>query len=351
IGVLLNLPIQAALATGLGSTAITKPGVLSDVLADGVGLEVVLAVGGLAAILFGWRRRIPALVGAAAAAISFAFAGHTTATDPRWLVMSADIVHSAAGAAWFGGLVLLALLLRGRRSAHDDAIATGAVVARFTTMATICVLAVTIAGIAIGWAEVRAWRALTSTTYGQLLMAKAALAGLIALMGAYNHYRLVPALQRASAQGRNVWHHLVRTVRIEAVGMVVVLGLTAVLVNVTPARDAAGIGTIYSKTEAIGDGSVNLVVDPNRAGSNAIHLYMLDKNARPAALAESVTLELSLPSSQIGPISRQPFVAGPGHYQLNSSDLSIAGKWSIVVRAQISKFEEKTATFDVTVNP
>jgi copper transport protein len=144
---------------------------------------------------------------------------------------------------------------------------------------------------------------------------------------------------------------LVRTVRIEAVGMVVVLGLTAVLVNVTPARDAAGIGTIYSKTEAIGDGSVNLVVDPNRAGSNAIHLYLLDRNARPAALAESVTLELSLPSSQIGPISRQPFVAGPGHYQLNSSDLSIAGKWSIVVRAQISKFEEKTATFDVTVNP
>ncbi len=48
---------------------------------------------------------------------------------------------------------------------------------------------------------------------------------------------------------------------------------------------------------------------------------------------------------------RQPFVAGPGHYQLDGNDLSISGKWTIVVRARVSKFEEKTATFAVTVNP
>jgi copper transport protein len=351
VGVLATLPIQAALATGLGLTAITKPGVLSDVMADGVALEIALAIGGLVLLTFGLRTRVAALLGAAAAAVSFAFAGHTTATDPRWLVMSADIVHAATAAAWFGGLVLLALMLRARHADDDDPLAAGAVVTRFTTMATICVLAVTITGAAIGWAEVRALRALTSTTYGQLLIAKAALAGVIALIGAYNHYRLVPALQRATAKGRDVWHHLLRTVCIEAVGMVIVLGLTAVLVNVTPARDAAGIGTIFSKTEALGDDSINLVVDPNRAGSNAIHLYLLDPTGRPAPLADSVTLELSLPSSQIGPIRRQPFVAGPGHYQLNGGDLSIPGKWTIVVRAQVSKFEEKTASFDVTVNP
>ena len=133
--------------------------------------------------------------------------------------------------------------------------------------------------------------------------------------------------------------------------MVVILGITAVLVNVTPARSAAGIGTIYSKTEALGEDSVNLVVDPNRAGTNAIHLYLLDPTGRPAQLAESLTLELSLPSNQIGPIRREPFVAGPGHYQLNGGDLSIPGKWTIVVRAQVSKVEEKAASFDVTVNP
>ena len=352
-GVLAALPVQGALATGLGLSAITKSGVLADVSADGVGLSTLMAVVGLVMLVVGVRvnQRNVAVLGSSLAAISFAFAGHTTTTDPKWLVMSADIVHTTTAAAWFGGLVLLALMLRARRASDGDPVAAGAVVTRFTTMATICVLAVMITGTTIGWVEVRAWRALTSTTYGQLLIAKAALAVLIALIGAYNHYRLVPALQRASAKGRNVWHHLLRTVRIEAVGMVVVLGLTGVLVNVTPARNAAGIGTIFSKTESIGDDSVNLVVDPNRVGANAIHLYLLDPTGRPAALVESLTLELSLPSNQLGPIRRQPFVAGPGHYQLNGGDLSIAGKWTIVVRAQFSKFVEKTASFDVTVNP
>jgi copper transport protein len=352
LGVLAALPIQAALATGLGLTAITKAGVLGDVAADGVGLSAGLALAGLVVLAVGLRtsHRGATLVGAALSSVSFAFAGHTTATDPKWLAMTADIVHAGAGAAWFGGLVLLTLTLRARRSKDGDPVAAGAMVARFTTMATVCVLAVTLTGTALGWTEVRALRALTSTTYGQLLIAKAALAVLIALIGAYNHYRLVPALHRAAEKGRDVWHHLLRTVRIEALGMVIVLALTAVLVNVTPARNAAGIGTIYSKTEALGADTVNLVVDPNRAGSNAIHLYLLDPNGRAAAM-QSVTLELSLPSDQLGPIRRQPFVAGPGHYQLNSSDLSIPGKWSIVVRAQVSKFEEQTATFDVTVNP
>src|SRR5581483_4564183 len=151
----------------------------------------------------------------------------------------------------------------------------------------------------------------------------------VAAVGAYNHYRLVPALQRAADTGRNVWHHLMRTVRLEAVGMVVVIGITGVLVNVTPASTAAGIGTIYSQTKPLGDDSVNLVVDPNRAGVNAIHLYLLDKDGRPAALAQAVTLELSLPANQLGPLTRQPCVAGPGHYQLNGGDLSLPGTWTI----------------------
>jgi copper transport protein len=353
VAIVVELPIDAALATGLGFGAITHPGVLGDVLADRVGLSTVAAIVGLAAVVIGsvLRWRVVALVGAVVAAISFAFTGHSTVTDPRLLVMSADIVHVAVAAAWFGGVVLLTLMLGGRRSKDDDPVAAGRVVERFTTMATIAVVAVGITGATLGWAEVRAWRALTRTTYGQLLIAKSLLVGLVALVGAYNHYRLVPALQRAAESGRNVWRHLLRTVRIEAVAMVVVIGLTAVLVHVTPARSAAGIGVIYTRTEALGNDSVNLVVDPNRAGFNAVHLYLLDSTGRPAALAQALTLDLSLPSSQIGPLERQPFVAGPGHYQLNGNDLSIPGTWTIVVRAQVSKFEEMTATFQVLVNP
>jgi copper transport protein len=182
-------------------------------------------------------------------------------------------------------------------------------------------------------------------------MVKVGLVIPIVLIGAYNHFRLVPAIQEAAAKGRDAFRHLLRTVRFESLGLVVVLVLAAALVSTPPARTAAGIGTIYSDTKPIGQDSVNLVVDPNRAGANSIHLYLLDQSGRPAALAQSVELDLSLPSANLGPIVRQPSVAGPGHYLLDSNDLSIAGAWTIVVRAQVSKFEENTATFTVNVNP
>jgi copper transport protein len=266
------------------------------------------------------------------------------------LVNTADAVHLIAGATWFGGLAFLVLTLL-RRGKDRDPVALSEIVRRFSLLATVCVIAVTIAGATLGWSEVRAWRALTSTTYGRLLMVKVGLVIPIVLIGVYNHFRLVPAIQQAAAKGRDAFRHLLRTVRLESLGLVVVLVLTAALVNTPPARTAAGIGTIYSDTKPIGQDSVNLVVDPNRAGSNSIHLYLLDQSGRPAALAQSVELDFSLSSANIGPIVRQPSVAGPGHYLLDSNDLTIAGAWTILVRAQVSKFEEKTATFTVNVNP
>jgi copper transport protein len=242
-------------------------------------------------------------------------------------------------------------LLRLRRGGGDDVGPSGAIVARFSTVAASALVMVATTGTLLGWAEVRARRALTSTTYGWLLIAKVGIVAAVALVAGYNRYRLVPALQRAEKQGTSAWSHLRRTVRLEAVGLLVAIGLTAVLVNVNPARNAAGIGTIFTSTQALGDNSVNLVVDPDRAGRNSIHLYLLDPTGRPAPLAQELHLELSFPANDIGPIERTPFVAGPGHYQLDGSDLSISGTWQIVIVARVSKFEEQTATFAVTVNP
>ena len=142
VGVLVQLPISAALATGLGLGSITQEGVLGDVLADGVGVQTVVVLLGLVvattAVLWKTRTtatRVTAVVGGAAAAIGFAFAGHTTITTPRWLVYTSDIVHVLAAAVWFGGLVLLFLFLRRQRAEAGDAVHAGDVVARFSRLA------------------------------------------------------------------------------------------------------------------------------------------------------------------------------------------------------------------------
>ena len=348
-GVLGAIVFQAALATGLGLTAITKSGVLGDALADGIGLSSVLVIVGAAVAMastFGRRTaltRAEAIGGGALATGAFALAGHTTETSPKWLAMLTDVTHVWAAAAWFG-IVLLAVVLWRRRD--DDPLVVGHMVARFSRMATLVVVVVAVAGGVLAYEEVRAARALTSTTYGWVLIAKIAAVAVVAAIGTYNHLRLLPALESAPRAATRL---LRRTVRAEAFVMLAVVALAAVLVNVTPARTAAGITGIYSDTEPLGNGSVNLVVDPARAGANSVHLYVLDAAGRNVDVM-SIELDASLPSSGIAAITLTPFAAGPGHYQVDGAPLTIAGDWTIEVKARVSKFEEETATFTVTVH-
>ena len=347
-GVLAALPIQGALATGLGLGALFESGVAKEVLGDLVGVSTVLVLLGLVALAVdAGRRRLPTVAGAVLASAPFALAGHTASADPRVLVTVAIAVHLVAAAVWFGGLVGLVAVLRARRG--EETASAAPVVGRFSGLAALSLVGVTIGGSIMGWREVRTLDALTSTTYGKVLIAKVVVIGLVAAMGGWNRFRLVPAITSAPKKAGAL---LRRGVRIEAGLLVGAFALTGVLVNVTPARTAAGIGSIFSETVEFGDGSVNVVVDPNRAGQNELHLYVFDDAGRVSDQSfDDLTVRLSLPAAELGPLDREPYVAGPGHYQVDGSDLSIAGDWTVDIVGRIDRFDQITATVTVPVNP
>jgi copper transport protein len=248
---------------------------------------------------------------------------------------------------WTGGLVLLWLTLRWRRAHDADAVETAGVVARFSRLATGGILVVGAAGAALSWSEVRAVSALTGTSYGLLLLAKIVVVGWVALLGAYNHFRLVPAIEGGKAKTGTAL--LQSTLRVEAVALVAVVAITSVLVVLTPAR-ASTEGGVVEEIVQLGEvGSVQLVVSPAKAGVNQIHLYTYDPSGRPADIAASVTLVLSLPAAGLGPIEREAVRAGPAHLQLDGSDLAVGGRWEITVRARIDRFNEATGTATVPV--
>jgi copper transport protein len=225
--------------------------------------------------------------------------------------------------------------------------ATGAVVARFSTLATGAILVVGAAGLALSWSEVRSLGALTDTGYGLFLLGKVALVVAIAALGSYNHFRLVPAIQAGKAKAGLA--RLRQTIRLEVLALVGVLALTSVLVVLTPAK-ARDQDRVVEEIVPLGDaGSVQLVVAPARAGFNQIHLYTYDPDGRPAQIAESARLELTLPSAGLGPIEREAVRAGPAHLQLDGDDLAVAGDWEITIRVRIDRFTEATGTVTVPV--
>jgi copper transport protein len=357
----LAIVAQAAQVSGAGLAVLARADLLGAELVSSVGLQSVLQVLALGVIVVALRgegdRWLPvALAAAVVAVVALVVAGHTRTTQPAWLTVAADAVHASAAAVWIGGLVLLWPAVR--RRCDGDVIGAAATVARFSSSATVAVIAVTAAGSVLGWLLVRTATALTSTAYGRVLIAKVLLAAAAIAVGVYNNRRLVPAVGAAvpaeaapawpDGQAR-AWARLRRTVRIEIVALGLVVAVTAALVGTRPAAEATGATGAYSTVVAVGnDTNLSVTVDPNTAGHNQIHLYLHDATGRPVE-ATDLTLRLSLPANDIGPIERTPTLVVPGHWVHAGRELAVPGRWRIESVVGVDRFAQHRVVVDVDV--
>jgi copper transport protein len=157
-----------------------------------------LAVAGVALLIaVRWASaRRAALAAAALAAVGTIVVhvanGHAAAAGswPSGLTVSAQAIHFAVAAVWAGGLAALiaGIGVRSRPSAHDLV-----AIRRFSTIAAAGLLVVVATGIVRAFSELRTWGELFSTGYGRAVLAKLALAGIIAVLAARNRLRSVPA--------------------------------------------------------------------------------------------------------------------------------------------------------------
>jgi copper transport protein len=160
---------------------------------------------------------------------SFWFDGHTTSKGFRPLHALVNSVHVAAGAVWVGGVVLLAAVVWSRHRTGQPMRALELVV-RFSTVATIALAAVVGAGGVMAFLVLDSFGELTGTPWGQILLLKTAAVGLAIVAGAYNHFRLLPALE-ADPDSPELLAELRSTVTAEAIMLVFVVTVTAWLVS------------------------------------------------------------------------------------------------------------------------
>jgi copper transport protein len=94
----------------------------------------------------------------------------------------------------------------------------------------------------------------------------------------------------------------------------------------------------------LGEGSVELVVDPGRPGRNDLHAYLLDAGGGPDDSYDDASFALALPALDIGPLEHEPVLAAPGHFQLLGTDLDLPGEWTLTVTVKPDRFTEQIAT-------
>jgi copper transport protein len=137
---------------------------------------------------------------------------------------------------------------------------------------------------------------------------------------------------------------VVRSARAEATFAAIALALTALLTGANPS--AAGSSPPYSAT-LVSDGYLaSVVIDPARAGSNEVHLYLTSPGGS-LSRPDSVTVTIGQPERGIEPIPVEMIPAGANHLQSLATDIPFPGTWTLTITAIYDTFSE--VVFESTV--
>lgn len=376
------LLLQGPYAAGLGAGSALDGGLLRDVLDTRYGVATGARVLLSAAAVGGWLllRRSPrpallALVGlGATTTVTWSAAGHAGVGVWQPATAVLDVTHLLAVSAWVGGLAVLLLALRGRWSDEEAARA----LPQWSRVATWAVGLLVASGVFAAYREVRSVEAVADTDYGRLLALKVALVALMLLAGTSGrawvrrhhgqadsrwarrhpvtvvHAATTTALERPdhrAAPDPAAVAALRRGVTVETALAVVVLAVTALLVQTPPAVSVAAsapapVEQAYAGSSVAGPLTVRVVVAPARRGVNAVRLTTLDAQGA-ARDVEEVTGSLTGPGGATSTL--RPTRTAAGTYEDLDVVLPSSGSWMVMLQLRVGELDSWSAmqTFEV----
>jgi copper transport protein len=373
---LLGIGMQAAYTTTQTISGMWNTSALGDVMDTRFGQSWLIRAGLLLLVLPALRnagkRRAP-IVNAVDAVLAvfllatFTFAEH--ARTGRWTLLGTitDLVHLGSAAVWLGGVAVLAALLVRRVVPHD----VPEITSRFSRIAAPAIVIVAISGAVQAWRQTAGLDSVFDTTYGRLLLTKIGLVVMIVAAASVSRHivrlwadrQLVPAgpgALRAEADPEDV-RELRNAVVVEVAIAVIVLLVTALLVNTAPARVEGGSSSSASATTptqpvkpagyraTLSNGGIQFDVklSPGLQGTNQLTVATtkagapfdpIDISATLTDTEQSVTLDVPMTKG----------AAGTGTAQGNV-DLPFAGTWKLEIRALRTDVDESVVTDNVEI--
>lgn len=341
LAAILGLPLQAAEANGTGVGGGFGKLALETVRHERFG-EAWLVRAWLAAVfalialsLQIWARRwqlgrqlLLAVIGVCMLLTS-TDSGHASVSGPLALV--ADGVHITAAAVWLGGLGFVLAAVALSRSGQRWALVAQAV-PRFSVMAMIAVPFLGAAGIVLADQEVPAWRGLWQTTYGVLVLTKIGLVLPPLALGAFNNRVSVPALRSATARP-GISSRLLRAAGAELALLLMILGVTAALIDEAPAKSLLASvkpahATTFTATGSAGPFTATLTLRPALTGANTVELQVT--SAHHLTIGE-VDLAAIPPRPALRPVKLNVAQLSASRFRVANAPLRTPGRWDLEV--------------------
>ena len=217
--------------TAIGSAWIVRMLALVIVLAAALALERLPTA-----------TRIAVVLASSGAIATLVWTGHAGATEGVWGTIHrlSDIVHMLGASIWVGGIASFAWLLfrPAEKTSPTELAITHRALEQFSQIGTLIVGLIVLTGlinsqILVGAANIGM---IATTPYGQLLLAKLALFGLMLALAAANRWRLAPALDAGIASGNPFVAVIAlrKSLVAEGAAVFLILGLVAWLGTLEP---------------------------------------------------------------------------------------------------------------------
>ncbi|MCI0560675.1 MAG: copper resistance protein CopC [Nitrososphaera sp.] len=296
---------------------------------------------------------------------------HAAATE-QTTAMVLDFFHNAAASIWIGGLILLGFAAVPKLLAIKDqrtrSAAISLLIPRFS------MIVVTLLGIAVITGPILLFTlesdlSLTlASLYGQILVVKLTLAGIMVGMGAYSQFIVQKKVVTVMTGGSQVDSPGIRNfgkmLKVEAgVGVALLLMVSLMANGALPSgqfrsyqrepgeQEAfAEIDTTLVRTAYSEGGRIELSISPFAVGQNRFTLKFLDRQGENHTGIESTTIKLTQIEKGIGPITVETKMQATGTFTADAA-FSLPGLWSVQIEGVNTEGANMLATMDVTVKP
>jgi putative copper resistance protein D len=151
------------------------------------------------------------------------------------LPLAADWLHLIAVSLWVGEVVVAGLFtMRASLPVTADRAALGSYVERLSSSATMALAGIVVTGLYGAWRNVGALEHLTGSAYGLALLYKLSAVFMAVLLGGGNRFFVMPGLLRSMATASPATRRFRTVLQIEAMALIVVLILAALLSSTAP---------------------------------------------------------------------------------------------------------------------
>ncbi|QUC64722.1 CopD family protein [Nitrosopumilus sp. K4] len=289
--------------------------------------------------------------------------GHGAASE-QIAAIALDYVHNFVAAVWIGGIIYFAFALMPTFSRLEKSKMEKmslVMIPRFSIAFIIAVGIVIISGPTLMWLLESDVGLITESTYGKIIFAKIAIAAIMVGLGGLIQFKIQkPNENKIKSSSVSVHNSLKRSLKIDAVLGIILLGVVALLTNGTlPAGEiqkADALDTSYGfrTIEYSENIRFDIEITPFSSGTNSVFVKVSDFSNNRLADSDELKVKISNPQRGISPIEVPMEMTqeedGPTEFK-GELTFGFSGEWQVEVEAQRTENANESVTLMLLVKP